>query len=213
MTSGGVCAEATWPYDVAKYAVSPPDKCFDEALEHQTLNYKNVSHTLFDIRSCLASGFPVVFGFCVYDGFEGTGPDGIVNMPTKRESVRGWHAVTCVGYFDDTREWIVRNSYGPDWGDHGYFYMPYEYLLSGPELASEIYVIDAVEDPTPTPTPTPTPAPTPTPTPAPTPTPTPTPTPHPHPRPHPRPRPHPHPHPPHSEPTWWFPWPFGFFKR
>eukprot|EP01034_Spumella_vulgaris_P041037 gene41037-50776_t len=38
------------------------------------------------------------------------------------------HAVCMVGYDESRRVWIMRNSWGPDWGDHGYFYLPYEYL-------------------------------------------------------------------------------------
>ena len=48
-----------------------------------------------------------------------------------------------VGYDGKRRVFIVRNSWGPGWGAKGYFYMPYEYLLS-PSLASDFWTIRSV---------------------------------------------------------------------
>ena len=65
-------------------------------------------------------------------------------MPdTENEQVLGGHAVMCVGY-DDTNQWfIVRNSWGTDWGDGGYFYMPYAYMTNS-QLANDFWEITAV---------------------------------------------------------------------
>jgi len=49
-------------------------------------------------------------------------------MPLSTEQLLGGHSVLVVGYVDKDACLIVRNSWGPEWGDHGYFYMPYEYL-------------------------------------------------------------------------------------
>lgn len=54
-------------------------------------------------------------------------------MPTPKESSReshGGHAMLCVGYSDPDRVFIVRNSWGPDWGDKGYCDIPYDYLVN-----------------------------------------------------------------------------------
>jgi C1A family cysteine protease len=50
-------------------------------------------------------------------------------MPQQGETVVGGHAVLAMGYDDAKRVFLVRNSWGPAWGDGGYFYMPYAYLL------------------------------------------------------------------------------------
>ena len=49
---------------------------------------------------------------------------GILNLPTQQEQMLGGHAVLIVGYKDDTRQFIVRNSWSANWGLSGYFLMP-----------------------------------------------------------------------------------------
>ena len=49
-------------------------------------------------------------------------------MPSKNEKMLGGHAVLAVGYDDSKQVFIVRNSWGKEWGDNGYFYMPYAFI-------------------------------------------------------------------------------------
>jgi C1A family cysteine protease len=97
------------------------------------------------MKGCLADGYPIVFGFTVYESFEGqdVAQTGVVPMPGVSESVLGGHCVVVVGY-DDSKDWfIVRNSWGTGWGDQGYCYMPYQYLTDQ-NLASDFWTIRAV---------------------------------------------------------------------
>jgi C1A family cysteine protease len=98
------------------------------------------------MKGCLASGYPFVFGFTVYSSFEGAkvAQSGIVPMPGSAEKPIGGHAVLAVGYDDDTREFLVRNSWGPGWGIKGYFKMPYAYLTA-PKLATDFWTIRGVD--------------------------------------------------------------------
>lgn len=82
------------------------------------------------MRACLASGFPFVFGFTVYDAFDtpAVAKSGVLNLPKAKERPLGGHAVMAVGYDDTVKRFTVRNSWGPDWGRKGYFTMPYDYL-------------------------------------------------------------------------------------
>jgi C1A family cysteine protease len=82
------------------------------------------------MKVCLATGFPFVFGFAVYESFQTqeVARTGIVNLPDKKESMLGGHAVVSVGYEDKLKRFIVRNSWGNDWGIKGYFTIPYQYL-------------------------------------------------------------------------------------
>jgi len=66
-------------------------------------------------------------------------------MPEPGEKVLGGHAVALVGFDDKNKEFIVRNSWGSNWGDRGYFYMPYDYVLSQ-ELSSDFWTIKRTED-------------------------------------------------------------------
>jgi C1A family cysteine protease len=95
----------------------------------------------------LASGYPFVFGFSVYDAFESSGvaKSGVLEMPKPGEEVVGGHCVLAVGYDDDAGAFIVRNSWGSKWGKDGYFTMPYAYLLSE-DLADDFWTIRLVEE-------------------------------------------------------------------
>ncbi len=118
----GVCTEKKWPYIVSKFAVKPTVSCYKEALNRQITSYHRIL-TLAEMRSCLAEGFPFVFGFTVYESFESdqVAKSGIVNMPKPKEKVVGGHAVLAVGYNDAGKRFVVRNSWGSDWGMKGYF--------------------------------------------------------------------------------------------
>jgi C1A family cysteine protease len=125
----GVCTEKKWPYITPRFTSKPPKACYTEALSYQILSYARIN-TLDEMRTCLAERFPFVFGFSVYESFESqiVARTGVVNMPKKNESMLGGHAVLGVGYDDKSKRFIVRNSWGTDWGKKGYFTMPYDYM-------------------------------------------------------------------------------------
>lgn len=125
----GVCIETQWPYDVSRFTAKPGAACYKEALDHQITSYHRIL-TLDEMRTCLAEGFPFVFGFTVYESFESeqVSRTGDVNMPKPAECVMGGHAVLAVGYDDAKKRFIVRNSWGTAWGMKGYFTMPYAYV-------------------------------------------------------------------------------------
>ena len=97
---------------------------------------------------CVASGWPFVFGFTVYESFlsDAVAKTGHVPMPSPAETVEGGHAVVAVGYDDKIQRFIVRNSWGTGWGMKGYCTMPYGYLTD-PGLASDFWAIYTVEKP------------------------------------------------------------------
>lgn len=79
--------------------------------------------------------FRAVFGFSVYSSLRNAAD---IPLPTSLDSLQGGHAVMAVGYDDNhivpgssRGSLIIRNSWGPSWGENGYGYLPYEYLLSG----------------------------------------------------------------------------------
>jgi C1A family cysteine protease len=158
VASQGDCPEDQWPYDDtpadpntgvfppnAPAAQQPPQSCYDNAVQYKVLNYQSVDQNLADMKACLSEGYPFVYGFTVYESFESqqVAQTGDVPLPSPGEQVLGGHAVLAVGYDDDESKFIVRNSWGPNWGDGGYFYMPYAYLLDN-NLADDFWTIRVV---------------------------------------------------------------------
>lgn len=143
----GICPESMWPYNINKFAVKPNNACYVNALAHQALKVNCIVETSNIMKSFLANGNPFVVGILVYQSFESinVSKTGIVPMPNiMKEQLLGGHAVVCVGYNDISQKWIMRNSWGSFWGDKGYFYLPYDYLLN-PTLTSDMWTITKME--------------------------------------------------------------------
>jgi C1A family cysteine protease len=142
----GDCPEDEWPYDITKFATKPPPTCYKDAVAHRAILYQRIMQTLNQMKGCIASGYPFVYGFSVYESFESqpVAQTGQVPMPAPGERMIGGHAVVAVGYDDAKRVFICRNSWGDQWGDKGYFYMPYAYLLDN-NLSDDLWTVRAVQ--------------------------------------------------------------------
>lgn len=142
----GAAHERAWPYVINKFSTKPSATVYGDAKRHVVQLYQRLIQELATLKGCLASGYPFVFGFTCYESFEGAAvaKTGILTMPATGEKVVGGHAVLCVGYDDKSREFLVRNSWGPTWGQKGYFAMPYSYLTDH-RLASDLWTIRSVK--------------------------------------------------------------------
>lgn len=143
----GVCSEELWPYDISKYASIPPLNCYVEADKHHVIEATNILNNAFSMKQCLAEGLPFVVGIQIFEAFESleVAKTGMVPMPNLfTDECLGGHAVLVCGYDENKQIWIVRNSWGTNWGDNGYFYLPYFYLLY-PTLCSDLWYISRVQ--------------------------------------------------------------------
>jgi C1A family cysteine protease len=145
----GFCPESMWPYDISKFKEKPPQACFTAALAHRIKSYAVVQQTLEQMKGCIYSGFPFIFGFEVYSSFmtPEVAATGIVPMPNpSKETLEGGHDVTFFGYDDTKQVFKFRNHWvkpdGTPWGDNGNGYFPYAYAVSS--LASDFWAINAV---------------------------------------------------------------------
>jgi C1A family cysteine protease len=138
----GVPPEADWPYDITKFAQKPPAAAYRDAVHDRALIYSRLVQNLNQMKGCLASGHPFVFGFTIYDSFESeqVAKTGVMPMPAVGEAVLGGHAVMAAGYDDSQQRFIVRNSWGTGWGMGGYFTTPYAYLMER-NLSSDFWTI------------------------------------------------------------------------
>lgn len=141
----GDCPEKEWPYVITKFTDKPTATCYKDALKYQAVQYQRVPQILNQMKGCLASGYPFVFGFSVYASFESAqvAQTGIANMPASSEKLLGGHAVLAVGYDDATQRFIVRNSWSKGWGMQGYFTLPYAYLADA-NLSADLWTIRLV---------------------------------------------------------------------
>ncbi|MDD4893803.1 MAG: C1 family peptidase [Candidatus Omnitrophica bacterium] len=139
LKNDGSCPEESWPYVISNFDRRPPSRCYKEAKKHRIESYHRL-HTIPEMLTCLAEGYPFVFGFAVYESFETTQVErtGIVSIPKKDERLIGGHAVIAVGYDQAKSRFLVRNSWGKGWGMGGYFTMPFKYLET---LAADFWTI------------------------------------------------------------------------
>ncbi len=141
----GACPESIWAYDLSKLFVKPTATCYDTASRHTAVSYRQVSQNLNQMKGCLAEGYPFAFGMMVYPSFEGeqVANSGVLQMPSGAENAVGGHAVLAVGYDDSQQRFIIRNSWGNEWGMAGHFTMPYSYIVN-PDLATDFWTIRLV---------------------------------------------------------------------
>lgn len=125
----GVCPESLWPYDPAQFAAKPPQSAYD-GISTRALSYFRIDRELHALKSCIAEGYPFVFGINAYEqGFFAAAHSGQLEMPATTDTLMGGHAVLAVGYDDTTQRFTVLNSLGATWGTQGFFTIPYAYLM------------------------------------------------------------------------------------
>lgn len=141
----GDCPESLWPYRVTRFREKPPRRCYRLAIRHKALEYQRLKQNLTHFQACLASGHPFIAGLKVFSSFEKhqIRHTGRGSLPRPGEKAVAWHAVLVVGYNDKDRRFILRNSWGKNWGLKGYFTLPYEYLLDS-GLSKDFWTIRLV---------------------------------------------------------------------
>lgn len=146
MNSYGACSEANWPYNLNNIFVQPSAWSTANMSHHKALRYYAVGQDAAQIMGTIASGFPIGYGTVVFPSFEATDASGIVADPDpSREAPIGGHALSAVGYRSINNRLYakVRNSWGDGWGDKGYCYISFDYLLNA-QLCFDFWVVKAV---------------------------------------------------------------------
>jgi hypothetical protein len=145
----GACSEDTWPYDVETFTEEPSEDAYSEGGQFLVEDVQLVPTTLDAWKSALADGYPIIFGLALYDSFDVQKKRGLVPLPSPKEASReshSGHSMLCVGYSDPDQVFIVRNSWGTDWGDSGYCYIPYQYLVNPKYNDGDSWIIRQLEN-------------------------------------------------------------------
>ncbi len=152
LTLCGVPDEKYWPYKVKDFDKEPTGFVYALAENYSTIKYfahdpqgANLKGTevLSSVKSYLDVGIPAMFGFWGFQSFEDSDKPGDIPYPCKGENAQWGHAVMTVGYDDERKitnlkcnsstkgALLIRNSWGKQWGDDGYGWLPYDYVLNG----------------------------------------------------------------------------------
>ena len=163
---GGVPPEKFWPYTDKKpdFDKEPPSWVYAVADNFESLRYfchdpqgmnRPPMDVLNSVKAYIAAGFPSIFGFFGFPSFNNTDTVGGIPFPCPGEQAQWGHAIVAVGYDDNkkitnkkcnkvtTGALLIRNSWGVGWGDNGYGWLPYEYVLN--KFAKDFWSLISME--------------------------------------------------------------------
>jgi hypothetical protein len=128
LSSEGAVAEALWPYRPGKFAEKPPAAV--ETAQRFRITDARLVTTVDDLKRALKQNGPVVAGITLFTGStaDEVSKTGVIPIPNKKEHVVGGHAIVIVGYDDQARRVKFVNSWGKQWGERGFGFLPYEYV-------------------------------------------------------------------------------------
>lgn len=150
----GIPPTKYWPYYVngtvnPQWNEEPSAFLYAYAKNYQAVRYFRLDtgvtkeKLLLRIKRYIAGYYPSMFGFTVYSSIAQAAQNGAIPFPCTSEKVEGGHAIVAVGYddgktitnnVDGTKTkgaLLIRNSWGATWGEAGYGWLPYEYVLQG----------------------------------------------------------------------------------
>ena len=149
----GVPPEKYWKYtdQTPAFDKEPPSFVYAVGGNYEAIRYfshdplgANVpgSKVLASVKTYLVAKIPSMFGFWGFPSYKFSNNSGEFPYPCPGEKAVWGHAVVAVGYDDGkvikntecnkktTGALLIRNSWGTGWGDKGYGWLPYEYVLN-----------------------------------------------------------------------------------
>jgi C1A family cysteine protease len=132
----GICLEKNYPYGKIQHKESIAETIYESAKKNVIESYARIN-SINDLKMSLFLNGPAIVGFPVYNYGKQ-----MWKRSNKDDSFKGGHAMTIVGYNDDG--FIIRNSWGKNWGDAGYTIYYYNDWDSHWEIWSCVDKIDVL---------------------------------------------------------------------
>lgn len=146
MIDSGICVEELCPYKEKVFAKKPKEEAYIDGQKRKVVNAQNVQLEIETVKAAINEGYPVVASFRVFDSLA-KNVGGFVPLPSPKErenEKKEYHAMVICGYSDEQGYFIVRNSWGKDFGDNGYCYIPYAYVRDS-ELTTYACAITGID--------------------------------------------------------------------
>lgn len=137
LAEAGQPPEIMWPYDdtrdqrAASYC--PSDEVVKDASCRRVLRGTALGLVSTIVQTVLAAGTPVLLGLRLFSTWHYLeADDAKIRQPPPELQPLGGHAVLVVGFGELStevgRHFLIRNSWGADWGQNGYAFLPYDYV-------------------------------------------------------------------------------------
>lgn len=143
INSYSICDETIWPYIISNYDQLSPRAAFTNTYNITKFVYTAVIQDIKNITQVLSKNIPIILGIQVYSSFESTSINktGLIPMPnTKTEQYLGGHCIVLVGYDISKQLFAFQNSWGTSWGNNGYGYLPFNYVINK-TLAADLTIV------------------------------------------------------------------------
>lgn len=136
----GICAESSWPYIPENFKKRPPNECY---MNSKKIKGFRIPREIGCMKQSLLNKNPFIIGIKIFESFRSdkVKKNGVIgSIPDiGMEKCLGGHAIICIGF--DEEYWIMRNSWGKNWGDNGHFYLPHDYLLDPRLVCSDAWCL------------------------------------------------------------------------
>jgi hypothetical protein len=142
LANHGQPLEEVWPYEPDRDDENPgyqPPALAHTAAPRWTPDFAAVPATPNSLKVEIDAGRAVVLGIPTWPDFDSP-TAGRLLVPDLTDLDGAYHAVTIIGYDETTAEMLIRNSWGPDWGDDGTAWIALRFL---DEHICEAWVLNA----------------------------------------------------------------------
>jgi C1A family cysteine protease len=124
----GICTEEIWPYDISKFAIRPTDVAYDDGVKRKISGYTSIP-SIAEMLEVLNNESPIIIGMDIFENFLSVNKaNPVVAKPDTTDFDIGGHAVAVIGYSIPKQQFLIKNSFGDDWGDAGYGWLTFEYV-------------------------------------------------------------------------------------